>query len=98
MCCRFNVNLQTGPNVSPRDDVSLHVSVRLLQGYIARNSMERGNWGAEQGEGQLPIFPGQKFEVIVLCEEKQYKVICSLFFMCRVIQSMCICEELTQNL
>lgn len=69
---RFNINLQTGPN--PNEDIALHISVRLLEGYVARNSFENNSWGEEQGSGTLPIAPGQKFEVLILCEAKEFKV------------------------
>lgn len=71
---RFTINLQTGPNVKPRDDTALHMSVRLKQGYIARNSYKNGEWGDEDGKGRLPIGPGQQFEIIILCDEKDFKV------------------------
>ncbi|RZC42240.1 Gal-bind lectin domain containing protein [Asbolus verrucosus] len=73
---RFNVNLQTGPNSKPKDDTGLHLSVRLKQGYIARNSYQGGSWGDEQGSGRLPIGPGQQFEIIILSDAEDFKVQC----------------------
>ena len=70
----FNINLQTGPNIKPRDDTALHISVRLKQGYIARNSYLGGNWGDEQGKGRLPIGQGQQFEIIILPDAQDFKV------------------------
>ncbi|CAH0551036.1 unnamed protein product [Brassicogethes aeneus] len=71
---RFNINLQTGPNARPRDDTALHISVRLNQGYIARNAYIDGAWEDEQGTGSLPIGPNQHFEIIILNDEKSYKI------------------------
>ncbi|XP_019872423.1 galectin-4 isoform X2 [Aethina tumida] len=71
---RFNINLQAGPNSKPRDDTSLHISVRLNQGYIARNTYIDGSWGDEQGNGRLPIGAGQHFEIIILNDPSSYKI------------------------
>ncbi|KAL1513137.1 hypothetical protein ABEB36_002594 [Hypothenemus hampei] len=71
---RFNINFATGPNSKPRDDTALHISVRLNQGYIARNSYRNGAWQDEQGSGKLPIGKAQSFEIIVLVDPNHYKV------------------------
>ncbi|KAJ8974448.1 hypothetical protein NQ317_000225 [Molorchus minor] len=71
---RFNINLQTGPNSTPRDDTAFHLSVRLNQGYIARNTYKDGEWGDEQGSGKLPIGTAQAFEILILVEPNNYKV------------------------
>lgn len=73
MFLRFNINLQCGQNEG--SDLALHVSVRVSEGYIARNSLDKGQWGEEQGQGYMPIGPGQQFEIIILCEQSGYKVI-----------------------
>lgn len=74
MISRFNINLQCGKNTEGGDDIALHISVRVSEGYIARNSLDKLQWGEEQGEGYMPIGPGQQFEIIVLCEPTMYKV------------------------
>ncbi|XP_018571836.1 galectin-4 isoform X1 [Anoplophora glabripennis] len=71
---RFTINLQTGPNAKPRDDTALHISIRISQGYIARNSYINGEWGDEQGAGTLKIGPGQTFEILILTDTRDYKV------------------------
>ncbi|KAG5882586.1 hypothetical protein JTB14_030135 [Gonioctena quinquepunctata] len=71
---RFNINFQVGPNDSPRDDTALHISVRLNQGYIARNSYQDGEWGNEQGNLDLPIGTAQSWEIIILVDHNDYKV------------------------
>ncbi|VEN62223.1 unnamed protein product, partial [Callosobruchus maculatus] len=70
----FNINLATGPNRKPRDDTSLHISVRLNQGYIARNSYKDGAWGDEQGSGKLPIGQAQSWEILILIDQNDYKL------------------------
>nr|CAI5845488.1 unnamed protein product [Callosobruchus analis] len=71
---RFSINLATGPNSKPRDDTSLHISVRLNQGYIARNSYKDGSWGDEQGSGKLPIGQAQSWEILILVDQNDYKL------------------------
>lgn len=85
---RFNINLQTGPSVKPRDDTALHISVRLNQGYIARNSYKFGNWEVEQGDGQLPIGKCQSWEILILITEMDYKVSAYCFVSCWIYESL----------
>lgn len=72
---RFDINFQTSANIAPRDDIGLHLSIRLVEGYVARNSILSGTWGEEQSSGDLPIQPGEKYEIIVLSDNNEYKVI-----------------------
>ncbi|KAI4466636.1 galectin [Holotrichia oblita] len=71
---RFDINFQTSANTAPRDDIGLHLSVRLAEGYVARNSIQGGVWGEEQNSGDLPIQPGEKYEIIVLSDNREFKV------------------------
>ncbi|XP_060528478.1 trithorax group protein osa-like [Cylas formicarius] len=71
---RFNINLQAGPSAKPRDDTALHISVRLNQGYIARNNYKDGSWGDEQGSGSLPIGLAQSFEILILVDLNHFKI------------------------
>ncbi|KRT81423.1 hypothetical protein AMK59_5658 [Oryctes borbonicus] len=71
---RFDINFQTRETTYDTDDIAFHVSVRLVQGYIARNSFRDGDWEDEEDYGDLPIRPGQQFEALVLCEPTQFKV------------------------
>lgn len=32
------------------------------------------NWGPEEKSGTLPIYPGQNFELMILCEQYDFKV------------------------
>ncbi|XP_030753151.1 32 kDa beta-galactoside-binding lectin-like [Sitophilus oryzae] len=70
---RFIVDLQNGPDPSPRD-IPFHISVRLNQGYVARNTLRHGNWDAEIGEGSLPILKGQPFDISITVEPHRYIV------------------------
>lgn len=71
---RFNVNLQCGSNVDPRDDIALHTSLRVSEGYCARNTIINQQWGEEQGQGHLTIGAGQQFEILILSEPTGFKV------------------------
>lgn len=74
MLCRFAINLQYGPNTSPRDDIALHVTPRFNENYITRNSLQNMAWGVEENHGHMPLTRGQGFEIIILCEPTHYKV------------------------
>lgn len=84
---RFDINFQTRDTTYDTDDIAFHISVRLLQGYIARNSFRDGDWEEEEDYGDLPILPGQHFEALILCEPTQFKVkhYCAYFFMLKAI-------------
>ncbi|XP_044745821.1 galectin-7-like isoform X5 [Coccinella septempunctata] len=72
---RFDINLQTGPGGEiAGEDVALHASVRLTEGYIARNTFQGGCWQEELGDGGMPIQLGQRFEFLLLCEAFDYKI------------------------
>ncbi|KAF2898414.1 hypothetical protein ILUMI_07761 [Ignelater luminosus] len=71
---RFNINLQCGPKTSPQDDIALQVSIRLLDGYIALNSLQHGVWDEEQRSIRLPVKCGERFKISLICEFNQYKV------------------------
>ncbi|XP_072762372.1 uncharacterized protein [Anoplolepis gracilipes] len=71
---RFAVNYQLGPTLNPRDDIAIHVSPRFPEGFVTRNSIESMNWGMEENFGPLWIHPGQKFEMMILCDYHCYKI------------------------
>lgn len=52
--------------------------MRLNQGYIARNSYRNGSWEDEQGNGELPIGQAQSWEILILIDQQDYKVIVSI--------------------
>lgn len=71
---RFAVNFQLGPMLNPRDDIAIHVSPRFTEGVIARNHIESMTWGADESAGPMWIHPGQKFEMLILCDYHCYKI------------------------
>jgi len=74
ICCRFAINLQCGPNTSPRDDIALHVAPRFIENYITRNSLQNMVWGVEENHGYMPLTRGQGFEIMILCNPSHYNV------------------------
>lgn len=71
---RCQINIQTGAALNPRDDVTLHLSIRPNESVIVRNTLQNQVWGAEERYGGCPINYGQSFDVLVLVEVNQYKI------------------------
>ena len=64
-----------GPNVNPRDDIALHVNARFEENCIVRNSLMYQNWGDEERQPNfMPLQRGVNFEILILCEQAEYKV------------------------
>jgi hypothetical protein len=74
ICCRFEINLQCGPNQRPKDDDALYVAPRFNEGYVARNSCEKDVWGRSERYGHMPVARGQGFEILIFCDQTHYKV------------------------
>jgi hypothetical protein len=74
ICCRFEINLQSGPKECPEDDVALHVNPRFNENQIVRNTLQKKVWGVEERHGDLPLARDQEFEILILCEPTHYKV------------------------
>ena len=69
---RFAVNLRY---FESGGDVAFHFNPRLSDRVVVRNSNLGGSWGPE--EKQQPSFPfvaGYPFQMIILCEQYQFKV------------------------
>ncbi|XP_022907930.1 galectin-7-like isoform X2 [Onthophagus taurus] len=71
---RFDINFQTKPTAYDTDDIAYHISFRMMQGYVARNSFQNGDWQMEEGDGDLPIQNGVPFELLILIEDMQFKL------------------------
>ena len=71
---RFAINYQLGPNINPRDDIAIHLSPRFSDGIITRNHIQSMSWGPEENGGPMWIQSGEEFEIILLCEQLQYKI------------------------
>ncbi|XP_043219898.1 galectin-4-like isoform X2 [Amphibalanus amphitrite] len=72
---RFAINLQVGPNVNPRDDIALHINARFDENCIVRNSLIYQSWGDEERQPNfMPLQRGVNFEMLILCEQSEYKI------------------------
>lgn len=71
---RFAINLQSGPNLYPRDDVAVHISADFIRNCIVRNNILNMNWGPEESHGHFPLARGQPFDITIHCERDCYKI------------------------
>lgn len=71
---RFSINLQCGPNTSPRDDVALHLTADFTRRLFLRNSIHSMSWGMEENQGGMPLHPGQQFHITIVIEASQFTV------------------------
>ncbi|XP_031634690.1 galectin-9B-like [Contarinia nasturtii] len=70
---RFNIDIKTGPIISPSDDINLHLSVRPNENAIVRNHFVQA-WGPEERMGGCPIQYGERFEILILAEAEHFKI------------------------
>lgn len=68
------MNIQCGPGVNPRDDMALHLNVRIPENCVVRNHLQGMSWGNEDISGGLPLQLGQPFQILILCEPNMFKV------------------------
>lgn len=67
----FTINLRN----SQTENIALHLNPRMKSAVFIRNSYLSEFWGFEERE--LPFFPfsaGEYFEILVLCQQHQFKV------------------------
>ncbi|CAF89524.1 unnamed protein product [Tetraodon nigroviridis] len=68
---RFCVNLRNANS----SDIALHLNPRLKKRVFVRNSFLRQSWGPEEtAAAAFPFTAGRYFEVIILCERRQFRV------------------------
>uniref|UniRef100_A0A182PNX8 Galectin n=1 Tax=Anopheles epiroticus TaxID=199890 RepID=A0A182PNX8_9DIPT len=71
---RFNINLQYGPEVSPRDDTALHLSIRPGEGRIVRNTYVGQCWQEEERTGDCPIGVGELFTLEIRVKDTHFSI------------------------
>ncbi|XP_033625559.1 uncharacterized protein LOC117288794 [Asterias rubens] len=76
---RFHINLQCGLESQPRSDIALHFNPRFVfkkqsAEYVVCNALKSQQWGPEERGGTFPFVRGQNFEIMILCDENEYKV------------------------
>jgi len=71
---RCQIYIQSGPALSPRDDVMLHISIRPQENSIVRTHMANQIMGAEERHGGNPIQAHQSFEIAITPESSHYRI------------------------
>lgn len=70
----FNINVQSGAAVQPRDDAPLHISIRISDRVVVLNSFEGGEWKREERHCGRPVRAGEGFELVVKAKGGYYKI------------------------
>lgn len=71
---RCQIHIQSGAALSPRDDVTLHISIRPNEYAVVRNTIQRQVVGPEERHGGCPVRYGEPFDMLILAEGGQYKI------------------------
>ncbi|XP_055598139.1 galectin-6-like [Uranotaenia lowii] len=79
----FNINLQTGAAIAPRDDAPLHISIRPAQRVMVRNNYRKGCWGPEERDGQCPLMAGDSFVLTISVKVNWFEIKVNDRFFCR---------------
>ncbi|NXQ99558.1 LEG8 protein, partial [Sagittarius serpentarius] len=67
----FVINLKS----SDSKDIALHLNPRMKNKVFVRNSYLHDSWGEEEKEvDNFPFSPGMYFELIIFCDDHQFKV------------------------
>ncbi|XP_032911325.1 galectin-8 isoform X1 [Catharus ustulatus] len=67
----FAINLRP----SGSKDIALHLNPRMKNKVFVRNSYLHDSWGEEEKEvASFPFSPGMYFELIIFCDDYQFKV------------------------
>jgi hypothetical protein len=62
------------PSLELDHDIALHISTRLDQSCIVRNSYQNDTWGNEERSGTFRIDHYEYFEMAILAEWDRYKI------------------------
>lgn len=71
---RCQIHIQSGAALSPRDDVTLHISIRPNEYAIIRNTINNQVVGPEERHGGCPVRYGEPFDLLILAEGGHYKI------------------------
>ncbi|KAK9754973.1 Galactoside-binding lectin [Popillia japonica] len=69
----FNINFQTNNNYNT-SDLIFHASIRARENLFIMNTKDSGKWMTEQRITSSAIAPGREFEILIACEQKQFRV------------------------
>ena len=71
---RFAINFKVADH--KMSDVAFHFNPRFREQQVVRNSYVGQNWGREErSQSHFPFQPGQKFDMMIVIEQKKFKVI-----------------------
>uniref|UniRef100_A0A914VHL7 Galectin n=1 Tax=Plectus sambesii TaxID=2011161 RepID=A0A914VHL7_9BILA len=63
----FIIDLHSG------NDIAFHFDSRFKDKVIVRNTQSEGNWGKEERDGEFPCRKKRNCDVIIYCDEAQFK-------------------------
>ncbi|GAV00798.1 hypothetical protein RvY_11595-2 [Ramazzottius varieornatus] len=73
---RFAINLQTGPNVNPRDDVAFHLGFNF-SGHscsLTTNTIEHNTWGNPVEHPNCHVRRMEPFQILILVQRRAFMV------------------------
>ncbi|XP_055527774.1 galectin-4-like [Wyeomyia smithii] len=70
----FNINIQSGAAVKPRDDTLLHISLRPASKLIVFNTYISGEWQQEEQERKVRIAKSKPFEMLIKVKKSHYTI------------------------
>ncbi|XP_053686040.1 galectin-4-like [Sabethes cyaneus] len=70
----FNINIQSGAAVSPRDDTPLHISLRPTCRSVIFNSYVNGSWQQEDRDNKFRVAKSKRFEMLIKVKKSHYTI------------------------
>uniref|UniRef100_A0A1Q3G4M2 Galectin n=1 Tax=Culex tarsalis TaxID=7177 RepID=A0A1Q3G4M2_CULTA len=70
----FNINVQSGGALQPRDDTPLHISIRISDRVVVLNSFEGGEWQREERHTARPVAEGETFDLTIKAKAGYFKI------------------------
>ncbi|XP_058837251.1 32 kDa beta-galactoside-binding lectin lec-3-like [Topomyia yanbarensis] len=69
----FNINIQSGAAITPRDDTPLHISIRPGARTVILNTYQNGAWQREE-DGRCRLSKGDTFKMLIKVKKSHYTV------------------------
>ncbi|RWS22144.1 galectin 4-like protein transcript variant [Leptotrombidium deliense] len=66
---KFDITLYTA-----KEDIAFHFNPRFKERYVVRSSRIANAWAKEEKDGTFPFSQNRAFEIVILVEEREYKV------------------------
>ena len=70
----FNINVQSGGAVKPRDDTPLHISIRIANRVVVLNSFEGGGWQQEERHSGRPVRERETFDLMIQAKVEYFNI------------------------